>query len=76
VTVATVTWNTPGTTHKAQWVIRYCLDWKWSEHFIEAASLNTEAEKLTPSSKARGAIYGDGTGIPMNPVDKSKCMFY
>ena len=76
VTVATLTWNQDGAPQKAQWVIRYCLDWKWGEHFIEAASLNDKAQKFTPSLSSRGAIYGDGTGIPMKPVDKCKCMFY
>ena len=75
VSIATLKWNQAESPRKALWVIRYCLDWKWGEHFIEAASLNDEAHQLTPSLTYREAIYGDGH-IPVNPKDLCKCVFY
>jgi hypothetical protein len=66
-------WRVGGEWHHAQWVMRYCADPLWREHFIEAAALNGEAHALTPVLARRGAIYGNGN-VPFRPTDGAVCM--
>src|SRR5260370_9568842 len=70
--VATLHWRIGAEEHRAQWVMRYCADPLWREHFVEAAALDHEAKALTPRLYEREAIYGDGS-VPTSPVDGGHC---
>jgi hypothetical protein len=58
VTLAWVNWRDSAGKHRARWVIRQCVDWKWSVHMVEVAALTDEAESLTPTLSRRDAIHG------------------
>ncbi len=70
--IASLRWQTGTEWRRARWVIRYCADPLWREHFVEAAALDHEAKALTPRLYEREAIYGDGS-VPTSPVDGGHC---
>ena len=58
VAIGKLSWRDDSGQHAAQWVFIYGLDWRWREHFIEAAAMGGDAASLTPSLESRGAVYG------------------
>ena len=71
--VVSLHWHAGAEWHNAQWLMRYCADALWGEHFIEAVALNREAHTLTPLLARRDSIYGDGN-VPFRPMDGALCI--